>query len=42
MIDGSYIGQALNTALASADSAGAPVLRHLDLEIAAGPSEPSA
>ena len=42
MLAGIYIGQALNTALASDDSAVAPVLRHLDLEIAAGPSEPSA
>lgn len=36
LIDGIYIGQALNEDLASAESAVAPVLRHLDLEIAAG------
>ncbi|MEM1315090.1 MAG: transcriptional regulator BetI [Pseudomonadota bacterium] len=36
LIDGIYIGQALNEDLVSAESAVAPVLRHLDLEIVAG------
>ncbi|MEM6440381.1 MAG: transcriptional regulator BetI [Pseudomonadota bacterium] len=38
LIDGIYIGQALNEALADADRAAGPVQRLLDREIAAGPA----